>query len=99
MATPAEDLWNKKKKRQRLCFLPEILSIVQGTMTGKEQRGAIMEVTVLFLVFHHGHLSSSGKRRTPMREEWCKLYSDTCIHIAISCGFLIHSSVGAVAFI
>lgn len=37
---------------------------------------------------------------TPMREEWCKFCPDTCsIHIAISCGFPIHSSVGAVSFI
>lgn len=34
-----------------------------------------------------------------MREEWCKLCPDTCIHIVTSCGFLIHSSAGAVSFI
>lgn len=56
MATPAEDSRNKKK---RLSCLSDIPSFVRDTMTGKEHRGAIMEVAVHFLVFHHGHLSLS----------------------------------------
>lgn len=59
MATPAEDSGNIKK---HLCCLSDIPAFVRDTMTGKEHMGAIMEVTVLLLVFHHGHLSLSRRK-------------------------------------
>lgn len=96
--------WGGKKVSFLSPCLPrwKFLPLVHDTMTGKEHSGVIMEVTVLFLVFHHGHLSlcsisslganGEGKRQVFNEENsvnYCKSWH-ICSYCHIQSFWLLH---------